>query len=284
MYRSKDGGRNQFHFYTQDMASKAEERMTLHNELREAVDQHLIEVFYQPVVDVATRRCVGVEALARWPHGERGSVAPARFIPVAEERGLIHPLGDWVFRQTCEQFRLWQAAGVAPEFVSINVSGKQVGQRGFIDTVLRLLDETGCRPAEIVLELTESYLMHESADAISLLNLLRDIGFGIAIDDFGTGYSSLAYLKRLPVTKLKLDQSFVRDIPDDRNDIAIARSILRLGDTLGLEVVAEGVETEAQHEFVLNEGCSLSQGFYYAQPMSGHDFIEFMRTTTTTAD
>lgn len=284
MYRSKDGGRNQFHFYTQDMASKAEERMTLHNELREAVDQHTIEVYYQPVVDVATRRCVGVEALARWPHGERGSIAPARFIPVAEERGLIHPLGDWVFRQTCEQYIQWREAGVAPDFVSVNVSGKQVAQRGFVDAVLRMLDEIGCSPEDIVLELTESYLMHESADAISLLNLLRDIGFGIAIDDFGTGYSSLAYLKRLPVTKLKLDQSFVRDIPEDRNDIAIARSILRLGDTLGLEVIAEGVETEAQHDFVLNEGCSLSQGFYYAQPMSGRDFIAYMREQQARAE
>jgi len=276
MYRSKDSGRNQLHFYSRAMSAQVEERMTLRKNLRLAMDHGQLSLQFQPVMDVAQRRCVGAEALARWQHATLGWIPPAKFVAAAEDSGLIHPLGEWILRSACQTMSAWLAAGLPVDFLSVNVSGRQIAKPHFIGMVQHILEETGCPPQRIMLELTESYLMHESAASIAKLNRLRDLGFGIAIDDFGTGYSSLTYLKRLPVTKLKLDQSFVRDLPSDVNDAAIARAVLRLGETLGLEVVAEGVETEPQHVFILSEGCSFSQGFLYGRPMVEGDFVDFL--------
>ncbi|HMW21988.1 MAG TPA: EAL domain-containing protein [Burkholderiaceae bacterium] len=276
MYRSKDAGRNQLHFYSRAMSAQVEERMTLRKNLRLAMDHGQLSLQFQPVMDVAQRRCIGAEALARWEHASLGWIPPAKFVAAAEDSGLIHPLGEWILRSACRTMSAWLAAGLPVDFLSVNVSGRQIAKAHFLGTVQRILEETGCPPQRIMLELTESYLMHESAASIAKLVRLREMGFGIAIDDFGTGYSSLSYLKRLPVTKLKLDQSFVHDLPSDVNDAAIARAVLRLGETLGLEVVAEGVETEQQHVFILSEGCSFSQGFLYGRPMVEADFVDFL--------
>jgi two-component system CheB/CheR fusion protein len=277
MYRSKDAGRNQVHFYSRAMSAQVEERMTLRKNLRLALDHGQLSLQFQPVMDVARRRCIGAEALARWRHATLGWIPPTKFVAAAEDSGLIHPLGEWILRSACQTMSGWLAAGLPMDFLSVNVSGRQIAKPHFLATVQHILEETGCPPQRIILELTESFLMHGSAASIAKLNRLRDLGFGIAIDDFGTGYSSLSYLKRLPVTKLKLDQSFVHDLPGDSNDAAIARAVLRLGETLGLEVVAEGVETEPQHVFILSEGCSFSQGYLYGRPMVADDFVGFLR-------
>ena len=276
MYRSKEGGRNRYHFFTQEMSDLAQERMTLHSALRHALDNQVLEMHYQPIMEVGARRCVGAEALIRWNHPERGWIPPDRFIAVAEEYNLIHALGEWVLQSACRQMKAWLDSGMALQSLAVNVSGKQIAKGDFVSMVQRVIEESGCPPESIVLELTESFIMRESEGAIATLDQLRELGFGIAIDDFGTGYSSLSYLKRLPVTKLKLDQSFVRDIPDDLNDVAIARAILSLGNTLGLEVVAEGVETEQQHAFLVAERCALSQGYLYKRPIPPAAFAEFL--------
>lgn len=278
MYRSKEGGRNRYHFFTQEMSDLAEERMVLHSALRHALDHQALELHYQPIMNVSARQCVGAEALLRWKHAERGWIPPGKFIAVAEENNLIHLLGEWVLDAACRQIKAWRDSGLPIQSLAVNVSGKQVAKRDFLGVVQRVLDESGCPPEDVVLELTESFIMRESEGAVTTLNRLRAMGFGIAIDDFGTGYSCLSYLKRLPVTKLKLDQSFVRDIPDDLNGVAIARAILSLGNTLGLEVVAEGVETEQQHAFLLAEGCALSQGYLYKRPIPPAAFADFFRT------
>lgn len=286
MYRSKEAGRNRYHFYRQEMSDAAQERMILDISLRQAIDRKELELFYQPIMDVKTRRCVGAEALIRWHHRELGYVQPAKFIPVAEESNLILSLGEWVFHMACRQMSLWLEAGLEVGSLAVNVSGKQLAMGNFVSVASRTLKETGCPSERIVLELTESFIMRESQGAIQTLEQLRALGFGIAIDDFGTGYSSLSYLRRLPVSKLKLDQSFVRDIPEDPNDAAIARAILALGETLGLEVVAEGVETEAQHQFLVRQGGALSQGFFYSKPLTRSAFENFFmnaRQSGTTA-
>ncbi len=241
MYKAKETGRNKFHFYNQDMSDEAHERMQLHHDLHLALDANELELHYQPVMQTASQTCA------------------------------------WVLRTACKQMKSWLDAGIALDFMAVNVSGKQVMQGDFTSLVKDILEETGCPPERITLELTESFIMREREGAIAQLNLLRDLGVGIAIDDFGTGYSSLAYLKRLPVTKIKLDQSFVRDIPGDSNDIAIARAILKLGEAVELDVVAEGVETDEQHSFLLQEGCAYSQGYLYAKPMPSIEAYNFMR-------
>ena len=283
MYQSKEAGRNQFQFYTQEMSSKAKARMDLHEDLRKALDQNELLLHFQPIVSTHTRRCIGVEALVRWRHPVKGWIPPSNFIAIAEEYNLIHPLGEWVFQAACSQMKSWLDMGIELDFISVNVSGKQLIKKDFVSLTQRILKDSDCPPERVVIELTESYLMRENNDAIVLLNDLRNLGCGIAIDDFGTGYSSLAYLKRLPVTKLKLDQSFVSDIPNDSNDVAIARAILKLGETLGLEVVAEGVETQEQHNFLLAEGCLFSQGYLYSKPVAADVFLAILNVTPGTA-
>ncbi len=276
MYRSKEVGRNHFNFYAQEMSDRVHERMTLNTSLRQALDQKGLELHYQPIMNVGMGTCIGAEALIRWQHSDMGWISPTKFIPVAEESDLIHLLGEWVLRTACLQMNGWLDAGLELGSLAVNVSGKQIVIGDFVNITRRVLEETGCPPERIVLELTESFIMRESEGAIKALNQLRALGFGIAIDDFGTGYSSLSYLKRLPVTKLKLDQSFVQDIPGDSNDAAIARAILGLGDILGLEVVAEGVESKEQHKFLLSEGCAQSQGFLYSRPLTSPIFADFV--------
>lgn len=275
MYKSKDLGRNQYHFFNAKMSEFAKENMAMQNDLRQVFDLDSLEIFYQPILDVATRRCVGAEALLRWHHQDKGWVPPAKFISVAEESSLIHVIGSWVLRKSCEQMKAWLNTGLNLEFMSVNVSGKQLHYSNFLKEAKETLVLTGVIPQSITLEMTESFVMRESEGSEERLKALRDLGFKIAIDDFGTGYSSLTYLKRLPVNKLKLDQSFVRDVPDDANGVAIARAILNLGKAVGLPVIAEGVENECQHNFLLSEGCKYSQGYLYSQPVPADEFVRF---------
>ncbi|MCB1985352.1 MAG: EAL domain-containing protein [Burkholderiales bacterium] len=276
MYRSKEAGRNHFHFYTQEMSNRMQERMLLYNDLRQALHKNKLQLYYQPIIDISTKTHVGAEALLRWKHPDLGWVPPNKFISIAEDSDLIHVIGEWVLLRACRQMRDWHNADINPGILSINVSGKQLISDNFLTQVQRILKNSGCSPEKIVFEITESFIMQESEGAINTLNKLRELGFGIAIDDFGTGYSSLSYLKRLPVTKLKLDKSFVRDIPDDANDIAIARAILGLGNILGLEVIAEGVETKKQHDFLASEHCIMGQGYHYARPMTPGKFKQYL--------
>ena len=276
MYRSKERGRNQFHFYREEMSAHIQERTELQADLRIAIEQNQLVLFYQPVLDIMTGDCAGVEALVRWNHPTKGMIPPMKFIPLAEEGPLIHPLGEWVLKRACEQWLTWHEQGVTIGFVSVNVSGKQVMHSDFVSIASGIFGQTKCPASHILVELTESFIMHESELAISRLHQLRNLGVGIAIDDFGTGYSSLSYLKRLPVTKLKLDRSFVNDLPTDANDVAITRAIHRLGEAVGLEVIAEGVETQEQHRFLFEEGFTLCQGYLYAKPMSAEQLTQFM--------
>jgi diguanylate cyclase (GGDEF)-like protein len=267
MYRAKEQGRNTFQFYTEDMTARALQHVLMETGLRRAIEQQEFRLHYQPLVELATSRIVGLEALVRWNHPELGAVAPAEFIPLAEETGLIVPLSEWILAAACRQAAAWFGAGLNPGRVAVNLSGNQLRQAELIDVVTRTLRETGCRPQWLELEVSEGFVMKESERALALLTQLRALGIELAIDDFGTGYSSLSYLKRLPISKLKIDQSFVRDLPQDADDAAIARAVIALARSMKLKVTAEGVETAEQRAFLRQEGCDEAQGFFYARPM-----------------
>jgi diguanylate cyclase (GGDEF)-like protein/PAS domain S-box-containing protein len=265
MYRAKEEGRNTARRFGSDMTHRADERQ-----------QFLLH--YQPQVDLANGRVFGAEALIRWQHPEQGMISPARFMPLAEDSDLILSIGDWVLRSACAQARAWQDEGMPPLVVSVNVSLRQFRHGGFADRVLQVLEETGLAPQWLELELTESVLMHDVTALLEVLERFRRAGIGIAVDDFGTGYSSLSYLKRLPLDKLKIDQSFVRDIPHDQNDMAIARTVIALARSLDLKVIAEGVETAEQLEFLRTNGCDQIQGYYFSRPVDAAAFAELLRT------
>lgn len=234
-------------------------------------------LYYQPQVD-AEGRLTGAEALVRWQHPERGLISPAEFIPLAEETGLILPLGHWVLETACAQLVAWAAEPEMAIFtLSVNVSARQFRHPDFVDQVLAILDHTGANPQRLKLELTESLLLDDVEGIIAKMTALKARGVSFSLDDFGTGYSSLTYLKRLPLYQLKIDQSFVRDILTDPNDAAIARTIVALAQSMGLAVIAEGVETEGQRDFLAAHGCSAYQGFFFARPLPLDQFVAFMR-------
>lgn len=272
LYRAKHGGRNMYQFYTSELTAAASERVKLEAQLNRAIQQDELLVHYQPQFDLGTGELVGAEALARWRHPDMGLIPPLRFIPVAEETGLIVPLGERILRKACEQVQAWRQQGLMLSKISVNIAGQQIQQQEIVDTVRRVLEETGL-PAELLeLEVTETFIMQNATRAIETLNALRALGISLAIDDFGTGYSSLSYLKRLPIQTLKIDRSFVRDIPVDANDTAITRAMLALAGSLGLRTVAEGVETEQQRDFLAGERCELVQGYLYSPPLAPEDF------------
>ncbi|HEY5808251.1 MAG TPA: EAL domain-containing protein [Povalibacter sp.] len=272
MYRAKEKGRNNFQFFTAELNALITQRLELENKLRRALERQQFELYYQPRVDLHTRRIVGAEALIRWQVSEHEIVPPARFIPVAEEIGLITPIGKWVLRTACAQNKAWQEAGMQPFVVSVNVSARQFRQDNFAQTVADVLRETGLDARYLEIELTESAVMHDAEQFIAALRELNQLGVQISLDDFGTGYSSLSYLKRLPVDRLKVDRSFVQDIATDTDDAMIVRAIITLGHNLGLKVVAEGVETEQQLEFLRSNHCDELQGYYFASPMPVGEF------------
>lgn len=266
MYKAKREGRNRFQFYVAELNDIIQRRATLERDLRTALQEQQFRLHYQPQLDLATGRVVGVEALLRWRHPDRGEISPAEFIPVAESSGLIMPIGDWVLRTACREARAWQDAGLPPVRVAINLSAVQFRHRNLLDTITAALTESGLEPCWLEVELTESLIMRDVHTTIDTLRHLHALGVQIAVDDFGTGYSSLSYLTRFPVSKIKLDQSFVRDV-DKRDGAAIARTVIALGHSLNMKVMAEGVETEYQLRFLREHVCNEAQGYYFSRPM-----------------
>jgi diguanylate cyclase (GGDEF)-like protein/PAS domain S-box-containing protein len=267
MYRAKDMGRNTFQFFQPEMNASVGTRLNLERRLRRALRDNEFLLHYQPQVDIETGRIVGMEALVRWLDPEVGLVAPSSFIPVAEESGLIGPLSEWVLREACRQNKAWQDAGLPPARVSVNLSARQFQQRDIAQLVMSILEETGLAPEYLELELTESTIMRNAEAAVVMLNELHALGISIAIDDFGTGYSSLSYLKRFPVDRLKIDRSFVSDIGASGDDETITSAIIALAHSLQLQVIAEGVETSTQLDFLKERACDEMQGFFFAKPM-----------------
>ncbi|HTH16898.1 MAG TPA: EAL domain-containing protein [Magnetospirillum sp.] len=272
LHHAKVSGRNQYQFFSTDMNRKARHRLDLEARLRRALANQEFEVFYQPKVQAQDDRIVGAEALVRWMDPDKGMVSPADFIPVAEETGLIEPIGAWVLRRSCEQNKGWQESGLSPIKVSVNVSPRQFRSRTFIDTVVEILRATRLDPRWLELEITESMLMNDVEAAVQKMNALRELGLGLSIDDFGTGYSSLSYLGRFPITTLKIDRAFIADVDTNPKTAEIARAIIGLSRGLNLEVVAEGAEVVDHVNFLRSNGCDTVQGFYYSRPVPAAQF------------
>lgn len=271
MYYAKEQGRNNYQFYSQEMTTRMQSRLQLETALRYAVEQQQFILHYQPQMNADNAHPVGVEALLRW-RGPAGTlISPAEFIPLAEETGLIVPMGKWVLETACQQLKQWHEAGLETLTLAVNVAPRQIRDPGFVATVRDILTESGIAPHLLELEITESILLEHGDDTLRTLNELKALGVILAIDDFGTGYSSLSYLKRFPIDRLKIDQSFVRDLATDPDDLAIVRAIIALAQALRLSVIAEGVETEQQHTLLLHEGCPAFQGYYFARPMEASD-------------
>jgi diguanylate cyclase (GGDEF)-like protein len=278
MYRAKEHGRNNFQFYTPEMNDLANERLALEHSLRRAMERNELLLHYQPKVNLETGRIVGAEALLRWQHPEWGLIAPERFIPIAEETGLIVQIGAWVIRTACNQARQWQDAGLPPVIMSVNLSARQFRQESFVKVVTQILHETGLKPEQLEMELTESMLMHNANAAISILGGLKSLGVRLSLDDFGTGYSSLSYLSRLPIDTLKIDRSFVQHIgdQDECGNGILAQAIISLGHSLNLTVIAEGVETGEQLKFLKAHQCDEVQGFYFCKPTVAGEFAKML--------
>jgi diguanylate cyclase (GGDEF)-like protein/PAS domain S-box-containing protein len=271
MYCAKENGRNWFRFFTEDMNAQVVERLTLESSLRLALGREELFLVYQPQVDIATGRITGLEALLRWQHPKLGLVPPDKFIRIAENSGLILPIGEWVLRTACRQARKWQDEGLPAVSLAVNVSAVQFRQEGFCELIRKVLHETGLAPQYLELELTESLLLSSGDVTLSVLQALKAMGLKLAIDDFGTGYSSLSYLKKFPVSKLKIDRSFVRDIAVNLDDAAITTAIISMAKSLNLKVIAEGVEDEAQMSFLCAYHCDEIQGYYFSKPLAPED-------------
>jgi diguanylate cyclase (GGDEF)-like protein/PAS domain S-box-containing protein len=271
MFKAKDDGRGIYRFYAEEMTKKALEHIIMETNLRQGLNRDEFIVYYQPQVDSTTGRLIGVEALVRWQHPTMGLVAPFRFIPLAEKTGLIIPLDRWVMRVAMGQIVEWYRRGLNPGILALNLSIQQLQKPDFISMLSSVMRELGMRPEWLELEITESHIMTNPKKAIKVLSELSKQGIKLAIDDFGTGYSSLSYLKQLPIDKLKIDRSFIKDIPTDKDDIAITKSIISLSKTLNLDVIAEGVESVEQKEFLIKNGCSSIQGYLYGKPMESKD-------------
>jgi diguanylate cyclase (GGDEF)-like protein/PAS domain S-box-containing protein len=267
MYGAKSAGRNNYQYYTEAMNARAAEKLQLETRMRRALERHEFVLHYQPKVDIASGRISGLEALLRWQSSDQGLVPPAQFIPLLEETGLIVPVGEWVAQAACTQIRTWRDAGIRPVPVAINLSARQLRQPGFSEVMRRALAESGIEPQLIQIEITESSLMENPEEAIIILKQLEALGILLAADDFGTGYSSLSYLKRFPLDALKIDRSFVRDITVDADDAVIARTVITLAHSLGLRVVAEGVENEEQLRFLGENRCDEAQGYLFSKPL-----------------
>jgi diguanylate cyclase (GGDEF)-like protein/PAS domain S-box-containing protein len=278
MYRSKELGRNTVQFYMPTMNARARERLALEGALRSALLHDEFELFYQPQIDLVSGSVVGLEALIRWRHPSLGMVRPDRFINLAEETGLIVPIGAWVLRTACRQSRAWQHAGLGSLRIAVNLSARQFAEPNLVPEIARVLDETGLNAACLEVEITESLVMGDVESAIRTMRELKLMGVKLSIDDFGTGYSSLSYLRRFPVDVLKIDRSFVRDIPFDEDDAAMVAAIIELARGLRMRVIAEGVETEAQLDYLRRRGCDEVQGHVYAQAASGPDVERMLRT------
>lgn len=284
MYHAKEGGGNSFQFYQEPMYQAVLDRMVLKNRLRQALEREEFQLYYQPKVTAGNHALCGAEALIRWLHPEDGLISPAAFIPMAEETGLIIPLGEWVIRQACRQSRLWRQAGLPPVRIAVNLSPKQFQLPDLAATIARIMEEEKM-PADLLeIEITESILMDDVLAAIAILTRLKEMGIHLALDDFGTGYSSLNYLKRFPLDALKIDRSFVKDISTDQDDRAVIITIITLAHHLKMQVVAEGVETGEQAAFLRSKGCDIFQGYYFSKPLPARDFAKTYPQTEIPAD
>jgi diguanylate cyclase (GGDEF)-like protein/PAS domain S-box-containing protein len=277
MYRAKDLGSNNFQFYTSEMNASVEEKLVLLDGLRCALDEHQFTLLYQPKVDLRSGRIFGVEALIRWHHPEQGMISPLRFIGLAEESGLIVQIGDWVLRTACSQNMAWRAAGLPPLSVSVNVSPRQFEEKRLVDRIAGALRDSGLPPCALDLEVTESLLMRDLNQAIERMRELKEMGVTLSIDDFGTGYSSLSALKSFPISTLKIDKSFVRDLASSSDDQAIALAVISLGHRMHLRVIAEGVETVEQRDFLLANDCDEMQGYLFSPPVAAERITEMLQ-------
>ncbi|MGO2768371.1 phosphodiesterase DibA [Pseudomonas taetrolens] len=267
LFKAKSAGREGYALYTEELTTHAQYRVEVASDLRRALERHELRVFYQPVHDLSTSRLIGVEALVRWEHPQRGLLAPGEFIPVAERTGLIAEIDAWVLEQACLQMKQWQSSGIHLSFVAVNISSRLFTRPELYTLVSTVLTDTGLDPALLELEVTESAVMEDSHVALEQMHRLRALGLRLAIDDFGTGFSSLLRLKQLPVQKLKIDQGFVAGLPEDNDDAAIVRAVIALAQSMGLQVHAEGIEQVEQAQFLLDFNCDLGQGYWFGRPM-----------------
>jgi EAL domain-containing protein (putative c-di-GMP-specific phosphodiesterase class I) len=282
MYLAKEEGRNTFRFYSNELTRTAHDRLNLESELRRAIEQQEFVLYYQPQVDVSSGAIVGAEALVRWQHPQFGIISPLRFIPLAEETGLILPLGEWVLNAACEQLSAWLESGLPSITLSVNLSPRQFLQSDLVNQVRAALDATGLPPLLLELEITEGAIMQRGQEAVATLQAVKDLGLKLAIDDFGTGYSSLAYLRRFPIDTLKIDRSFMRDIPGDTGAMEIAVTIIAMAHNLHMQVLAEGVETPEQLAFLQRNGCDSYQGFLSSRPVTAESFSTLLRANRNT--
>ncbi len=280
MYHGKNSGRNNYQFFTLAMSERVAAQVELENNLQKALKRDEFILLYQPKVSIKTGRIVGAEALIRWKHPEWGMITPDRFIPVAEDSGLIKSIGKWVLREACSQNRIWQDAGLRAIPIAINVSAVELRQKGYMQDVTKILLQSGIAPEHLELEITESIAIEGQAEAIADLNALREMGVRLSVDDFGTGYSSLSYLKRLPVNSIKIDKSFIRDISLDQNDAAIVTAIIKMAQSLNLIVIAEGVETKEQLSFLKTQNCDEMQGYFFSKPVLPEEFAILLEKET----
>jgi len=277
MYKAKDQGRNTFQFYAAEMNRVTLDHLLMESNLRRALKQQEFVLHYQPLVSLQSGLIIGVEALIRWQHADLGLIMPNQFIRVAEDTGLINPIGDWVLSEACRQAQSWIDAGLPAMVMAVNVSPVQFRQLGFVDAVAGALAASGLEAGLLELELTEGTVMHDADINLGTLSALHRMGIELSVDDFGTGYSSLSYLKRFPVSKLKIDRSFVRDLEVDSDDRAIASTIVSMGRNLRLTVLAEGVETAEQLALLRNMDCDMAQGYYFSRPLAAADITELLR-------
>jgi diguanylate cyclase (GGDEF)-like protein/PAS domain S-box-containing protein len=281
MYRAKDSGRNTYQFFEPDMNGYTADRQSLESGLHRAIARQEFVLHYQPIVSLDSEELVGVEALIRWQHPQRGLVFPAQFVPIAEESGFIAAIGRWVLHEACRQSRAWRASGLPPMRMAINISAVELRDKGFVENVGGILEQHGLLPGDLELELTETFLMRDSNSTAAALQSLSDLGVRIALDDFGTGYSSLSHLKRFPIDTLKIDQSFVRNLAADADDASIVGAVIAMGKGLRIRVVAEGVETREQLSLLHRQGCPEGQGDYFSRPVSGREFSQLLRRSAT---
>jgi EAL domain-containing protein (putative c-di-GMP-specific phosphodiesterase class I) len=278
---AKKTGRNSYQFHTADMNSRALGMLLIESELRQALSERQFLLYYQPQLELASGKVIGAEALIRWKHPQRGLISPAHFIPVAEERSLIIAIGEWVLHEACRQLREWQQAGMAHIPIAVNLSAKHFNQKSLLNDVVQTLSDFGIPANCLELELTETSVMQDADATIAMMQRLKDVGVLLALDDFGTGYSSLSQLKGLPLDSLKVDQSFVRGLPDDRDDLAICTAVIAMGQALGMNVIAEGVETPEQLAVLRSLGCDQVQGYLFAKPMPADELFKFVMERVT---
>ena len=276
MYHAKENGQNSYRFFTAAMNVRAVERQSIEQDLRRALERHELTLHYQPKINLKTGKVAGAEALLRWTHPKRGLIPPLQFIPVAEVTGLIQPIGSWVLREACKQACAWLNMGFHLETMAVNVSALQFRKEGFLEDLRAILAETGLDPHVLELELTESVLMERIDPVTSILGTLRKRGVRVSVDDFGTGYSNLSYIRKLPLDSLKIDQSFVRQIASIPHDTSIASAIIGMGRSLKLHVIAEGVETNEELDFLKLQECDEAQGFYFSPPVPASQFANLL--------